>query len=202
VGINRQLFRCNGLHLRYIAATAPLCFKASPVHLPIVLFHLLKRMGILIVDIMRISAQLWMFSMHAAAMLFMCCTQVMPLPFNTGALHSSDFHLPPSLPLLPSPPSGRHSGPAPGALRLAAAPHQPRPARRRGFFHPVRNAFLQERGWFQPNAATIRIAMHQIYYHSLPSFMAHHDSLHYFAAAVSTRAKQIFRRLDAAVCIQ
>ncbi len=34
-------------------------------------------MGILIVDVLRISAQLWMFSMHAAAMLFMCCSQVL-----------------------------------------------------------------------------------------------------------------------------
>lgn len=39
-------------------------------------------MGILIVDILRIFAQLWMFSMHAAAMLFMCCSQVFfnPVP--------------------------------------------------------------------------------------------------------------------------
>jgi peptidoglycan/LPS O-acetylase OafA/YrhL len=33
-------------------------------------------MSILIADILRVSAQLWMFSMHAAAMLFMCCSQV------------------------------------------------------------------------------------------------------------------------------
>ena len=34
------------------------------------------KMGLLIVDILRVSAQFWMFSMHAAAMLFMCCSQV------------------------------------------------------------------------------------------------------------------------------
>ena len=33
-------------------------------------------MGLLIVDILRVTAQFWMFSMHAAAMLFMCCSQV------------------------------------------------------------------------------------------------------------------------------
>jgi hypothetical protein len=33
-------------------------------------------MGILIADLLRVAAQLWMFSMHAAAMLFMCCSQV------------------------------------------------------------------------------------------------------------------------------
>ncbi len=46
-------------------------------------------MGILIVDILRISAQLWMFSMHAAAMLFMCCAQVC---FNLGRYHNCVGH--------------------------------------------------------------------------------------------------------------
>ena len=155
-------------------------------------------MGILIVDILRISAQLWMFSMHAAAMLFMCCTQVMP-PISVSVRYAPTIL---TLPSSPAPFSEGDSGLAPRPLRLAAASHKPRPTRRGGFFHPVRNAILQECCWCHPNATTLCIAMCALCHHSLPSFVADHDFLHNFVAAISPGSKQGIRSLDADVCIQ
>jgi hypothetical protein len=75
------------------------------------------KMGLLIVDILRVSAQFWMFSMHAAAMLFMCCSQV---------IFAGAFRLcvcVQSLPFVPD----RHYRRSPRAFCATAASREPRP---------------------------------------------------------------------------
>jgi hypothetical protein len=75
------------------------------------------KMGLLIVDILRVSAQFWMFSMHAAAMLFMCCSQV---------IFAGAFRLCVCVQSLPSVPE-RHYRRSPRAFCAAAASREPRP---------------------------------------------------------------------------
>jgi hypothetical protein len=75
------------------------------------------KMGLLIADILRVSAQFWMFSMHAAAMLFMCCSQVI----FAGTFRLCDCAQ--SLPSLPE----RHYRRSPRAFCAAVASREPRP---------------------------------------------------------------------------
>jgi hypothetical protein len=148
-------------------------------------------MSILIADLLRVSAQLWMFSMHAAAMLFMCCSQVIvhaahpAFPFATSKSGTERYRRSPS-----------------GAIFLAASLHKPRPASRGGFLHPIRHVFLQECRCRPLDAASFRISERPIHHQSLSSVMADHDLLLHFIAPIPHGSKQGCRRLDAPVCIK